>query len=170
MDNYSEQIMVRKPTARERLMLVGSIVVIVIGLCIWLLLNRGSLGLSLAIIGGVCLALAKNSQFIEYEYIFTNDDCEVTRITNKSSRKTIYGFHGGEIQRVIPYNSKKYDNLLQSDPTLVIKDYTSGLKGQEDRWYVFVNNGSNRTMAVVMELDEKNQEYVKTVYKKKLDE
>lgn len=170
MDNYTEQILVRKPAARERLMMVGSVAVIVVGVCIWLLFNKGGIGISLAIIGGVLVAYAKKNQMLEYEYIFTNEDCEITRIVNRESRKALYSFNGGEIQRVLKYDSIKYDNLLQSDPALVIKDYTSGFKGKEDRWYVFVNNGSNRTMAIVMELNDKSEEYIKTVYKKKYDE
>lgn len=167
MDNYTEQILDKKPSVKQRMALVGAIAVIAAG-CVTLISISGSIGLSVIILGIVLVYFAKSAQSMEYEYLLINGDCEISKIINKSSRKKAYSFSAGDVQRILPYNSEKFQNELEVNSGLSIKDFTSGVKEGRDNWYAFITN--TKSAAVILELNEKSLEHVRTYYKNKFEE
>ncbi len=141
MDNYTEQIVEKKPAEREFSMLVGAIFVTIAGVLITCFMNLG-LGVLISAAGGACIYFAVRAQKSEYEYLFLNEDCDIARITNKSSRKEIYSFKGGTVKRVLQYESDAFQNEMEVNKKLDIKDFTSGIKENSSNWYAFVINDS----------------------------
>ncbi len=168
MDNYTEQIINKKPDAKQRLMLVIAIMVTGLGVTAMLFFNMG-IGAIVTAAGGFFIYYAKTQQSQEYEYVFINSDCDIARISNKQNRKEIFSIKGGDVQKVILYNSQQFDNEQQAHSNLVIKDFTSGDKTREEDWYVFIINNGGKTLAVGLELNEKTKAYVENVYKNKVN-
>lgn len=168
MDNYIEQIIKKKQDAKQRLLVIGAILIIIFGVAGMLVYDM-SVGIMVAAAGGFLMYFAKNAQNLEYEYVFVNTDCDIARISNKQNRKEVFSIKGGDVQKVILYNSQQFDNEQQSQPNLVIKDYTSRDSSKQDSWYVFIVNNNGKTVAVGLELDDKTKTYVETYYKNKLN-
>ena len=166
MDNYIEQIVKKNPDAKQRLLFVGAVFVTVLGVAAMLFYDM-SVGLMLAAGGGFLVYFAKNAQSMEYEYVFVNADCDIARISNKQNRKEIYSIKGGDVQKVLQYNSQQFKNEMEANGNLVIKDFTSGDKAKQDDWYMFITNDNGKTVAVGLELDDKTKVYVDTYYKNK---
>lgn len=166
MDNYIEQIVKKRPDAKQRLLFVGAVFVIMLGV-VAIIFYDMSVGLMVAAGGGFLMYFAKNAQSQEYEYVFVNSDCDIARISNKQNRKEIFSIKGGDVQKVLPYNSQQFKNELEVNGSLVIKDFTSGDKSKEDDWYMFFTNDKGKTVAVGLELNDKTKTYVETYYKNK---
>ncbi len=166
MDNYIEQIVKKNPDAKQRLLFVGAVFVTMLGVAAMLFYDM-SVGLMLAAGGGFLIYFAKNAQSMEYEYVFVNADCDIARISNKQNRKEIFSIKGGDVQKVLQYNSQQFSNEQEANPSLVIKDFTSGDKNKENDWYMFITNDNGKTVAVGLELDERTKTYVETYYKNK---
>ncbi len=166
MDNYIEQIVKKNPDAKQRLFLIGAIFVTMLGVAAMLFYDM-SVGLMLAAGGGFLIYFAKNAQSMEYEYVFVNADCDIARISNKQNRKEIFAIKGGDVQKVLKYDSQQYNNELQANGSLIIKDFTSGDKTKQDDWYMFFTNDNGKTIAVGLELNDKTKTYVETYYKNK---
>lgn len=169
MDNYTEQILKKKTSGKQRMMLAGAIAVLLAG-CIVFFYVSGNLGLLVTVVGAVLVYFAKAAQSVEYEYLLINDDCEVAKITNKSSRKKAYSFGTGDVQRILPYNSAKFQNELDINTGMSVKNYTSGIKANDEHWYAFMTNGKSGTVAVILELNEKSLDHIKTFYKMKFEQ
>lgn len=166
MDNYIEQIVKKNPDAKQRLLIVGAIFVTMLGVAAMLVYDM-SVGIMVAAGGGFLIYFAKNQQSQEYEYVFVNADCDIARISNKQNRKEIFSIKGGDVQKVMLYNSQQFENELQANGNLVIKDFTSGDKNMQDDWYMFITNDNGKTVAVGLELNDRTKAYVETYYKNK---
>ncbi len=167
MDNYTEQIVEKKPAEREYAMLVGAILLTAAGVLITCFFNL-ELGVLISAAGGASIYFATKAQKSEYEYLFLNEDCDIARITNKSSRKEIYSFKGGSVKRVIQYKSEAFQNEMQINKKLDVRDFTSGIEDNSSDWYAFLINDSKEETAVVLELNEKNQAHIKAYFKNKI--
>lgn len=166
MDNYAEFAVKKKNTMKDRMPIVASVFASLIGFIIWTVMP-GWIGPIVLVLGIVCIIVTSNRQEIEYEYIFLSGECEIAKIIKKSSRKQLYKFDVGDVQRVYAYKSQRFQNELEANPSLEIKDFTSGYSEHEDNWYVFLNNGKNHTVAIALELNERCAEHVKYFYKEK---
>lgn len=166
LEGYAEYAVQKKLKAKDRMPVVASVLATVVGFVIWMFVS-GPVGPLVILAGIVCTVITVSRQEIEYEYIFVNGDCEISKIVKCSTRKKIYEFEMGKIQKVVPYESILFDNACQADPMLLIRDFTSGHADKKADWYAFFNNGKNRTEAVVLELNDKSIEHVKLFYKNK---
>lgn len=168
MDSYTEQILQVNPSGKQRLMLAGAISVIAVGAFLAICVN-GNLGLTLLVIGAVLTGFAANAQKYEYEYAFTNGDCDIARIVNRASRKDVCFIAEGDVLRILPYQSEKFQNELQVNTQLAVKDFTSGNHEAEAQWYAFMISQNGVSTAVILELNEKSFNHVKSFFKKKLE-
>ena len=168
MDNYTEQILPIKPTLKDFAFFSGSITLAIIGLALMLFMNIG-IGFLLLIFGCVAAYFTKKGLDYEYEYIFTNGDFEVAKIIAKSSRKNVCEVDEEDIQRILQYNSDKFQNELDINAKMSVKDYTSKLSDNSENWYAFMIKGKNKDTAVILELNEKNKEYINRIFKNKIE-
>ena len=166
MDNYTEQIVKKNPDAKQRMLLVGAVLVTMFGVAAMLCYDM-SVGIMVLAAGCFLIYFAKNQQSQEYEYVFVNADCDIARISNKQNRKEVFSIKGGDVQKVLLYNSQQFQNELEAHGALVIKDFTSGDKSKQDDWYMFITNSNGKTVAVGLELDDKTKTYVDVYYKNK---
>lgn len=168
MDNYTEQIVAAKPKFIQYLMLFGAIFLTAIGIIFVLFVNFSTGALIIAV-GGFAIYYAKANMSFEYEYIFTNGDFEVAKIIAKSKRKNICEVSDGDIKRILPYNSEKFQNELDINADLVVKDFTSGEEIGKADCYAIIKNEKGKDAAVILELSDKNKEYLENVYRNKLE-
>lgn len=168
MDNYTEQILDKKVSGKQLFVLAGAIAVTLAGVAMMLFVSF-SMGFTVVIVGAVFIYFAKRMQSVEYEYLFINGDCEISKITSKSSRKKILTFDTGDVQRILPYESDKFTNELQVNSQLELMNLTSGQKFNKGMWYSFIVNSKGKTFAVILELNEKSLEHVNNYYKMKMD-
>ncbi len=166
MDNYIEQIVKKNPDAKQRLLFVGAIFVTMLGIAAMLFYDM-SVGIMVSAGGAFFIYFAKNQQSQEYEYVFVNSDCDIARISNKQNRKEIFSIKGGDVQKVLKYDSQQFENELEANGNLIIKDFTSGDKSKQDDWYMFLTNANGKTVAVGLELNDKTKVYVETYFKNK---
>ena len=169
MDNYAEYAVKKKTVAKDRMPVVGSAFVALIGFLIWAV-KPGFIGPVVLVAGIVLIVVTAGRQEFEMEYIFLSGECEISRIVKKSSRKQIDKFDIGDVQRVHPYKSQRFANELEAHSTLQIIDYTSGYEENDDNWYAFFVNRKNHTAAIVLELNEKCAKHVRYFYKEKYQE
>ncbi len=165
MDSFTEQIIKAKPTGKQTLAFVGAILLTVVGV-FCLLFVSGSIGIAVIVVGAFLIYYFKMNQNIEYEYSFLNCDCDVDVIINKTNRKQVYELSGSDVSAVLMYNSDKFQNELEINAKLTVKNLTSGNKDNSDNWYVFMVNSGNGTTGVVLELNDKSLEHVKAAYNK----
>lgn len=164
MDTFTEQIIKARPSAKQRMLLVGAIFVIIISLFILMFIN-GSIGLSILVLGIVLYVCAGNAQRYEYEYEITNGDCDISRITNQTSRKNVFSFVEGDVKRIIPVDSDKYRNERQVNSNMLVNNFTSRDAKNKADFYAFFVTHNGEDQIVLLELKEKALEQLKTKYK-----
>lgn len=168
MDNYVEHILEKKVATSQMLAMAGAIMLTVSGVVTMLFIKFG-IGILLIAVGAFLIFVAKEGFAVEYEYEFTNGDCEVAKITNKSSRKEKYKFSAGDVTRVLLYNSEKFQNELSVNAKLKIVNLTSGYNENQDYWYAFMLSVNDEDVAVIMELNDRCVDHVKTAYRLKAE-
>lgn len=155
MDRFSEQLVERdsdkKTMFLKGLVIAGLIAVLVIlgyitvllqlaPLFICLLLAAGAVWLSVYIMQGLN---------VEYEYIVTNDDLDIDKITGKRKRKRLISVDLKSVDEFAPYLN---DTELHSDVTVLAEDGT-GI----DMWYVFIETESTGKVAIIFNPDERTR-------------
>ena len=96
LEGYAEYAVQKKLKAKDRMPVVASAALMVVGLAIWTFI-AGWVGPSILIIGIALTIITATRQELEYEYIFVNGDCEISKIVKRSSRKKVYEFEAGNI-------------------------------------------------------------------------
>lgn len=165
MDSFTEQILKAKPSGKQLFAMAGAVLVTVVGV-FTLLFISGSIGIALVVVGAFLIYYFKTGQNLEYEYSFLNSDCDIDAIINKTTRKQVYSFAGSDVSSVMSYNSEKFQNELEVNAKLTVRNLSSRDKSNTDNWYVFMVNSGNGTTGVVLELNEKTLEHVKSAYNK----
>lgn len=168
MDNYTEQIIQFKSAKRNDIVSALGVTFIFWGI-VFLCFINGGLGLTFIIIGGVIKSFGNKPIYLEYEYLFVNGDCDISRIKNQARRKEVFSFRDGDVKRIIPYNTDKGKNEVDRRESKDIYDFTSGKKDNSDSWYVFIVDYNKDAVAVIMELDETNIDHCTVKYKKRFE-
>ncbi len=158
MDRFSEQLIERQGDKKTAFLkgLVVACVMLVIGLLALLVLWSQ---LTLTVI---CLAAAIGAIWLgvyiwqglntEYEYIVTNDDLDIDKISGKRKRKRLISVDLKSVDEFAPYID---GTELRSDVTVMAEDGTG-----EDLWYVFMETEKNGSYAIVFNPDEKTIETI----------
>lgn len=168
MDNYVEQIVQTKADSEAYVKIIGSYLVLAAGVVL-LLLYSIPIG-SLVFAAGLCLVyVTKDQRKLEYEYEITNGDFSIDKIINKSYRKNVMEFTEGDIQRILSYENPKFQNEMEVNKDMIIKDLTSCNEDNKADWFVFMINKDKRTVAAVLELNEKSRNHVCSYFKKKVE-
>ena len=166
MDNYTEQIVKAKPKIIHYILFMFMILLSIISLYLVLFTNL-YIGLSLLMFI-ICLFgiyFAKIQMKYEYEYLFTNGDLEISKIVNKSTRRSLIEVSDSDIQSIKKFHSDAEKGLKES---FKIYDFTSGEEAGKDNWYKLFINSEKKTFVICLELNEKTKQYIEKVYKKKL--
>lgn len=158
MDRFSEQLVERasdkKTMFLKGLVIAGLIAVLALlgyitvlfqltTVFICLLLAAGSVWLSVYIMQGLN---------VEYEYIVTNDDLDIDKITGKRKRKRLISVDLKSVDEFAPYLN---ETELHSDVTVLAEDGT-GI----DMWYVFIETESTGKVAIIFNPDERTRKNI----------
>ncbi len=158
MDRFSEQLITRqgdKKTAfLKGLVLAG--VILVAALLIMLLIWSGFMAAPLCLLGvvgavwlGVYLMQGLN---VEYEYIVTNDDLDIDKISGKRKRKRLISVDLKSVDEFYPYLN---DTELHTDVTVLAEDGTG-----YDMWYVYIETESSGKVAIIFNPDERTRKNI----------
>ena len=92
MDHYNEQMIQKQTETKDIIMrvLIALGTALIIAICIFAALMFGFLPLIVVAAGAVYLSyLLFSGTFVEYEYIVTNNDLDIDKITGKRKRKRL---------------------------------------------------------------------------------
>lgn len=92
MDHYNEQMIQKQTEPKDIMMriLIAIGTALIIAICIFAALMFGFLPLIVVAAGAVYLSyLLFSGTFVEYEYIVTNNDLDIDKITGKRKRKRL---------------------------------------------------------------------------------
>ncbi|MBP3854603.1 MAG: hypothetical protein IK990_03180 [Ruminiclostridium sp.] len=125
MDRFSEQLVTKQSTGKD-MFLRGLLVaagILLVGAIIFFLTGLGAMMvaivLSAAVIWGLVWLL--QGTFTEYEYIVTNDDLDIDKITGKRKRKRLITLSLREAKQLEEY---KPDTEIKADVTVMAHDET----------------------------------------------
>ncbi len=150
MDTFYEQIIKIKLTGKAKLFIVAILVIDVILLAGLLLLTMlFAPSFSVLVVAGVAFGTYKLISLlsVEFEYIFTNGDLDVDKITAKSSRKRMVSIKCSQVEKYGEYNGQKAPVSAQ---TLMYCNPDS-----EGKVYLIVKDRNLGTVMLVIAPDER---------------
>lgn len=169
MDNYIEQIVKTTPETRNYVEFSCSIIMAIFGIVLFLLMPLSIVGIVIFAGGAYLIYFTGKRKNLEYEYEITNGDVSIDRIFDKSSRRNAISFAENEIDRILLFNSDKFQNELDINKKMYVYDFTSRNEEMKDDWYVFMISAKKESAAVVVELNEKSKEHVESYFKKRIE-
>ncbi|MCL2071294.1 MAG: hypothetical protein FWH07_03560 [Oscillospiraceae bacterium] len=160
MDIFIEQIIVKKPDIPNILLKIALVAVTAVVCGIFLAAAIMFAGISfitviaLAAIPGVIWLGVHffKSLIVEYEYILTNNELELDKITGKSRRKNMVTLNLQNAERFGIYSDNVSFNEFNADVTVSAHDNT-----RLNMWYLLVKDG---TLGRVVVLFNPNDDFV----------
>lgn len=158
MDRFSEQLIERQGDKKTAFLkgLIVAVDILVISLMTMVTLWSGLIisPLWLLVIAGaiwVASYLWKGLD-TEYEYIVTNDDLDIDKISGKRKRKRLISIDLKSVDDFGPYLN---ETELNPDVTVLAEDGT-GI----DLWYVFIETESTGRVAIIFNPDERTRKTI----------
>lgn len=158
MDRFSEQLVERasdkKSMFLKGLVIAGLILVLVL-LGYLTVLFQYSITLFCLVAGAGAIWLAvyiMQGLNTEYEYIVTNDDLDIDKISGKRKRKRLISVDLKSVDDFGPYLN---ETELNPDVTVLAEDGT-GI----DLWYVFIETESTGKIAIIFNPDERTRKNI----------
>ncbi len=112
MDNYYEQIVVKKMTSQKKTMIIVGFILLILGIVVSVFLSAALPPLAfvaLAFLGG-CIYLiyyiVSNSK-VEYEYTFVGGEMRIERIKRQLKRKKVCAFDVKAVDDIDKYNDRE---------------------------------------------------------------
>ncbi len=155
MDNYYEQIVKKKFTAKQMISLVGSIcaIILIIALCVFFSgIYSFLIPVALILLGfGIWLTvyLVRNSG-IEYEYTFVTGEMRIERIKGKAKRRNITVFDIKGIDDIGKYYNHETGrrNVEPSKHNLVL--HAEENNASDSTYYVLIHDKIRHKPALLM--------------------
>lgn len=153
-DIFKEQLVKREPTSKTTLIKAG-----IIGAAVLLIIILGAFTriplvstflpiIFVLVIGGAYFLFTM--QNIEYEYIYTNGELDIDRITNKSRRKRVFSSDIREIEVMAHIEDKNFESEFKNlEQTL---DFSSGKI--KPNTYVARLSYNNKMVKLIIEPNE----------------
>lgn len=155
MDTFYEQIIKIKLTGKAKLYIVAILVIDVILLAGLLLLTMlFAPSFAVLVVAGVAFGTYKLISLlsVEFEYIFTNGDLDVDKITAKSSRKRMVSIKCNQVEKYGEYKGQKAPGSAQ---TLMYCNPDS-----EGKVYLIAKDRNLGTVMLVIAPDERVREAI----------
>jgi len=160
VDRYDERIIIGKTEAGQIALLVLSILVAVIGAVLLLIIPP--IGLLVLAAGIAASVYVKDGLSIEYEYILTNGDIEVSKIAAKKRRKTVKEIEATKVTK-IEYAS---NDSVKNDISIGKSKVKRYLAPEEDGKVVAVYSGEGDNSEItLLDLNDKCIDHLKAIYK-----
>lgn len=161
MDTFFEQIVKVRRTGKQKAMVIGIILLALILLLLdsWFLIpNPIYMPIGLLAVFGICWAAYKLILLssIEYEYIFTNGDLDVDKITARASRKRMVSINCSRVERYGKYT----EAVRPSDSIKKIYNFCDA--GDPNAVYIIAPNKTEGMVMIIFAPEER----VKTAVEK----
>lgn len=144
MDHYNEQLVTKQSEPKDMFIrgLIAAGLILVIFLCVMGTLLFNFAGLLIIAVGGVYLAyLLFTNTMVEYEYIVTNNDLDIDKITGKRKRKRLITVKLNTIRDWGEYTGREQVNV---DATVMASDATG-----YGAWYMVAEHEKHGTVLVI---------------------
>jgi len=158
-DIFKEQIVKRKPTARDTAIRLGLIMVVVLIIMVAILLGAGQFVVVIAFAVGYGAWFVMGFLDIEYEYVFTNGDLDIDVIYRKSRRKRLFNGHVNTFEIMAHVEDMTHAGAFQT--ALEVRDYSSGVVGPNT--YAFLTTHKNKLVKIIIEPNEMMMKAISTV-------
>ena len=158
-DSYVEYAVKTKPEKNFYLGVMGGILCILLGI---FLLLFDLIGIAIVLIGICLIVFFGKTKNVEYEYIITNGNVEISAIYGASRRAVKKQFDATLIKMVCPGDSDR----IAGQQFEKRYDYTS--KDKEARSVAVVIERDDKKELVLMELNDKCIEHMKTYLRHKV--
>ncbi len=156
-DVFNEQLVVRQPNQKDLIKKIGigiaGAALIFVSMMIPILANFFFV-VVIAVGAGVVFLVRRYN--IEYEYVFTNGELDIDRITNKSRRKRIVSVDVRSFETMVPVKGNAYEGEVSNFTKL--HDFSSGVVNDETYAVIF-EQGSERIKMIV----EPNEQMFKAI-------
>ncbi len=148
MDTFVEQIVRKKKSAVEWLIIISVVLVAaVLAVVMWVFL--GSLGAVLIVAVGYGAWWLITAQNKEYEYCVTEGDIDIDLITAKRKRKRVVSVSGAKIECLLPYTASVNLHGYQRVLVAAESDKEAGL------WYFTYHSKKNGHTLIVFRPTER---------------
>lgn len=159
---YSELLVARKTTAKDRIAKVGLIMLTTLSFA------AGIVFFPVFLLVGVFFLVVDYFFLptfdVEYEYLYVNGSIDVDRIYAKSRRKRAVSVDLNNMEIMAPSNSHRLDSYRQGN--IKVEDFSSQTEG--NRGYIFILSDNGKRRAVKLELDENMLEDIKQRFPRKV--
>ena len=157
MDTFFEQLIKIKLTGKVKAIIVGAIlldIVIVAAVTFFALLFL-SPAFTFLIVAAVVYGSYKiiSSLSVEFEYIFTNGDLDIDKITAKSSRKRMVSIKCSKVEKYGEYKG-------QTAPGSVKQTYNFCNPDSEGQMYMIAESRGEGTVMIIFAPDERIREAI----------
>ena len=149
-DLYSELLVKKERTMKDKLMKGGMIALVVIFGLAGILFMPLLLFVAIAL-GIVAYFVVIPGTDLEFEYLFVNGELAIDKIMAKSKRKRVKNLNISECDLMAPLNSHRMD-YYNSNQKLKIQDFSSG-NPEHKRFAIIARDGAD-TCKVIIEPDE----------------
>lgn len=149
-DLYSELLVKKERTAKEKLMKFGTIGLIVL-LAIGGILIQPLLIFVALILGIVANYFILPYTDIEFEYLFISGEVDVDRVLSKVKRKKAGSFSIREAEIIAPLHSHRLD-YYNANTKIKTVDYSSG--NDEHKRYAVITRMNNEACKIIIEPDD----------------
>lgn len=156
MDVFFEQLVKMKITGKAKALLVlmlalDIVIVAVIGIITWFVDPRLCFLIVVAVIYGSYKLFSKVS--VEFEYIFTNGDLDIDRITAKSSRSRVVSIKCATAEKYGEYKG-------QPAPSSVAQTYRFCNEDSENQMYMIAPNRGEGTVMIIFAPEDRIKEAI----------
>lgn len=166
MDRYNERLVVGRAGKGAYLVSCISVLAILFGAFTLLFVDAG-LGL-LFIVGGIAaLVMGRELYSVEFEYIITNGDIDIAKITAKKSRKQLKAIRADQLISLDSLSDPRVKNDLEVKKDIVIRDFTKKDKNATT-YYVVQSKEEGKTVYNILDLDEKSVDNIRYALKHKI--
>ncbi len=149
MDRFSEQLVAKVATGKDMFIrgLFIAAAMVLLFLDVWFIAGFGLIAIAVALAGGIIWGLVWILQgtIVEYEYIVTNDDLDIDKITGRRKRKRLITVSLKSASSVKPYISGEE---ITSDVVVMAHDDT-GI----DMYCLLADNDKYGKIAVIFNPD-----------------
>ena len=145
MDHYNEQLIQKQTETKDVFLrlLIAIGTVLVIAACVFAAYVFGFTLLIVIAAGGVYLAyLLFSGTFVEYEYIVTNNDLDIDKITGKRKRKRLITLKLNKVKQWGEYTGNEGRDV---SATVMASDATG-----HGAWYIIVDHDKLGKVMVIL--------------------
>lgn len=151
MDRFSEQLITKYADGKDKLIraliIIGEILLLALFALVGFFIPAAFIVCGLAAVGSIfLLKFLIECTMHEYEYIVTNDDLDIDKITGQRTRKRLITISLRTVREMGRYNGEE----LKTDVTVIAHDGTG-----QDIWYLIADFEKYGAVALLFNPDER---------------